>query len=166
MPRAKNAAAPIDFDDPRPAYQQIANRIRAEIKTGTLAPGSQLLSNHELADEFGVAGETVKRAVRILQDEGLISARKGRGTFVRVRPDTPEDAASVFPQLQAIRDPLERGRQAGRLIGDFTAAVSRLKAVRRAAIREAHNDTGLPPSLLAKRLDMALIDVQNEVADQ
>jgi DNA-binding GntR family transcriptional regulator len=92
----------LDPDDPRPAYQQVGDRFRAAIKTGTLPPGSQLPSHRELSEEFGVAMETVKRALNELRAEGLIVTRQGKGTFVRTEVGTPADSAdrSELAQLK------------------------------------------------------------------
>lgn len=79
----------LDPDDPRPASQQIANVLRAAIRTGRFAPGDRLPSQLELADRYGVARETVKAALRILRDERLIVTRQGSGAFVRAQTERP-----------------------------------------------------------------------------
>lgn len=65
------------FDWP---YQQVAAVLRARIAEGTIGP--KLPSHMQLADELGVAPRTVQRALGLLKDEGLVTARPGRGTFV------------------------------------------------------------------------------------
>jgi hypothetical protein len=77
--------AGLDPDDPRTPSQQIANAIRAAILRGTYAPGEKLPSQHTLVARFGVARETVKSALRILDSERLIVSRQGSGSFVRTR---------------------------------------------------------------------------------
>jgi DNA-binding transcriptional regulator YhcF (GntR family) len=52
---------------------------------GTFPPGSRLPSQREMAREFGVARDTVQRALRTLADEGYIQSRQGSGTLV-LRP--------------------------------------------------------------------------------
>ena len=79
----------LDPDDPRPASQQIANVLRAAIRTGKFAPGDRLPSQLELADRYGVARETVKSALRVLRDERLIITRQGSGAFVRAQTERP-----------------------------------------------------------------------------
>lgn len=73
----------LDPDDVRPAYRQVADQLRMRIESEQVAPGAQLSTHRALADEFGVAVETVKRALALLRDEGLVVARQGKGTFVR-----------------------------------------------------------------------------------
>jgi GntR family transcriptional regulator len=68
-----------------PAYQRIAAAFRNRIMTGTLRPGDQLPTEHELADQIGVARQTVRAGLGVLVTEGLIVARRPRGHFVRER---------------------------------------------------------------------------------
>jgi DNA-binding transcriptional regulator YhcF (GntR family) len=79
----------LDPDDPRTPSQQIAAALRAEIKTGKFAPGEKLPSQHDLVERFGVARETIKAALRKLQEERLIVTRQGSGTFVRANTERP-----------------------------------------------------------------------------
>jgi DNA-binding GntR family transcriptional regulator len=73
----------LDPDDSRPSYRQLADRLRAAIQSGKLAPGAQLPTHKALADEYGVAVETAKRALAELRVEGLIVTRQGKGSYVR-----------------------------------------------------------------------------------
>jgi|RhiMethySRZTD1v2_1073278.scaffolds.fasta_scaffold757911_2 DNA-binding GntR family transcriptional regulator len=73
----------LDPDDARPAYRQVADQLRGLIESGGLAPGAQLPTHKVLAEEYGVAVETVKRALALLRDEGLILTRQGKGSYVR-----------------------------------------------------------------------------------
>ncbi|ROO61528.1 GntR family transcriptional regulator [Micromonospora sp. Llam0] len=79
----------LDPDDPRTPSQQIAAALRAEIKTGKFAPGEKLPSQNDLVERFSVARETIKAALRRLQDERLIVTRQGSGTFVRANTERP-----------------------------------------------------------------------------
>jgi len=81
--------AGLDPDDPRPPSQQIANVLRAAIRTRKFKPGEKLPSQNELAARFNVARETVKVALRILRDERLIVTRQGSGAFVRAQIERP-----------------------------------------------------------------------------
>jgi GntR family transcriptional regulator len=66
-----------------PPSRQIAASLRDRIASGEYPPGSQLPSITDLAGEFGVATNTVRKALGILRDEGLIESVAGYGTFVR-----------------------------------------------------------------------------------
>jgi GntR family transcriptional regulator len=62
-------------------YVQIADQLRAGISSGEIGP--LLPSIMELTEQTGLAPGTIRRAFKILIDEGLIITRPGRGTFVR-----------------------------------------------------------------------------------
>jgi DNA-binding GntR family transcriptional regulator len=83
MPSRAGYLGTLIPDAPETASQQIAERLRAAILAGRLAPESQLPSQPVLARHYGVARETVKNALAQLGREGLIQSRKGKGTFVR-----------------------------------------------------------------------------------
>src|ERR1700733_2624356 len=72
-------------DDPKQASAQIANKLRAAILTRKLTAGEKLPSPPELANRYGVARETVKRALDVLRSERLIVSRQGSGAFVRAQ---------------------------------------------------------------------------------
>ncbi len=88
----------LDPDDPKQASQQIANKLRAAILTRRLAPGDRLPSQPDLATRYGVARETVKRALEILRSERLIITRQGSGAFVRAQT---QRAVELRPHIEA-----------------------------------------------------------------
>jgi DNA-binding GntR family transcriptional regulator len=70
-------------EQPR-AHEFVAEQLRREIALGIIQPGSRLPSERDLAQLFGVSRITVQQAVNLLESEGLVWARRGRGggTFV------------------------------------------------------------------------------------
>ena len=66
-------------------YVQIADDIAARIDSGELRPGARLLSERALADYYGHSYQSVRRAMKILRDRGVIVTIHGRGTFVADR---------------------------------------------------------------------------------
>jgi GntR family transcriptional regulator len=64
------------------AYVQIADDIANRIASGELRPGARLLSERGLAEYYGRSYQTVRRAMEVLRDRGLITTIHGRGTFV------------------------------------------------------------------------------------
>lgn len=66
-----------------PAYLQIARTLADRVTSGVYAAGSRLPSGSQLCAEFGVSPMTVRRALTILKDQGLVSGMRGRGTFAR-----------------------------------------------------------------------------------
>jgi DNA-binding GntR family transcriptional regulator len=73
----------LSKDDPRPPYIQVSDDLREQIDGGRLKPGQRLPSGRELAKAYGVALQTVQRAVDTLKLEGLLVSYPPRGVFVR-----------------------------------------------------------------------------------
>ncbi|MGL4178581.1 MAG: GntR family transcriptional regulator [Dermatophilaceae bacterium] len=69
-----------------PASRLLAHELRQQIARGDLGPGDRLPSERALAQEHGIARNTAREAVRLLTDEGLVTAEHGRGAFVRAVP--------------------------------------------------------------------------------
>ncbi len=66
-----------------PAYLRIACTISERIASGFYGTQSKLPSESQFCREFGVSHMTLRRALNILIDKGLVSAHRGKGTFVR-----------------------------------------------------------------------------------
>ncbi|MDR2946097.1 MAG: GntR family transcriptional regulator [Candidatus Adiutrix sp.] len=77
------APAVISKTSAEPAYAQLANYLRYRIADGTYPPGSQIPPEVTLGRQFNLSPMTVRRAIGILTDEGLLKPLQGRGTFVR-----------------------------------------------------------------------------------
>ena len=67
-------------------YQQIAEELRRRVLAGEFAAGRMLPSESELSAEFAASRVTVRRALEVLRDEGLVDARQGFGWFVAGDP--------------------------------------------------------------------------------
>ncbi|MFJ5817259.1 GntR family transcriptional regulator [Streptomyces sp. NPDC093108] len=64
----------------------VARALQAEILQGQYGADGQLPTEPELVERFGVARETVRRALQLLKDTGVVASVQGSGTFVRRRP--------------------------------------------------------------------------------
>jgi len=73
----------IDPDSPELAYIQVANLLAARIQAGEIK--GRLPSERDLAEDYGVAYGTVRRAMEVLRERGLVVSVHGRGTFVANR---------------------------------------------------------------------------------
>jgi len=71
-----------------PKYQEIADRLRTRIASGALPPGQRLPSEPDLAAEYDASRNTVRLAIALLINQGLVVSRQGLGTFV-VEPAKP-----------------------------------------------------------------------------
>ena len=88
-------------------YLQLVAYVRNEIATGALLPGSQLPTEIELTEMFAVSRNTVRQAMNLLVNEGLLARTQGRGTFVRVAQATPP-----IP-LEPVSTPVNREKRIG-----------------------------------------------------
>jgi GntR family transcriptional regulator len=72
-----------------PPYLQIVQQVRQALRMGVLDVGDQLPTVREVVAAVAVNPNTVLKAYRDLEREGLVEARAGQGTFVRRRPPGP-----------------------------------------------------------------------------
>ncbi|MGU3362511.1 phosphonate metabolism transcriptional regulator PhnF [Methylobacterium sp. M6A4_1b] len=68
------------------AWRQIADTLAGEIRGGSLGAGAQLPAESALAARFGVNRHTVRRALGVLAEGGLVRTTQGRGSFVEQGP--------------------------------------------------------------------------------
>lgn len=70
----------------RSRHHDIVDDLRQPITTGSIQPGERLPSKADLADRYKVSTATLRRALAVLQSEGLVEKIHGRGNFVRRPP--------------------------------------------------------------------------------
>lgn len=73
----KNSAVPL--------YQQLVESVKEQIASGELQENDRLMTEQELSTAYGVSRITVRKAMEILSDEGIVVRRQGIGTFVASR---------------------------------------------------------------------------------
>jgi len=76
----------IDLTSKVPIYVQIIDQIKHMIASGVLGPDDQLPTVRQLATDLRVNFNTIARAYRMLDNEGLISTQHGRGTYILPLP--------------------------------------------------------------------------------
>ncbi|HEX2313877.1 MAG TPA: GntR family transcriptional regulator [Thermomonospora sp.] len=101
---------------PRPPAkaQAITNALAARIIEGHFEPGSWLPSERELAEQFSADRSTVRRAVRLLADQGLVVVHAGTGTQVRAPGPVRRAAADITRQVGRWRGFHVSAQQGGR----------------------------------------------------
>ncbi|RLV01334.1 transcriptional regulator [Streptomyces griseocarneus] len=120
------------------AYERIAGDLRRSIRDGQLKPGTQLPAETQLAEQYGRSVPTIREALRLLRDEGLIEKQHGKGNFVR-KARTPVLRTNDRHQWEKdrVREPLEQRAETGATEHDtgltvndlvFHAAYSEAKA--------------------------------------
>lgn len=127
----------------RARTQAAANRVRQQILSGAWAHGRLLPSERDMAAQFGVARNTLRRIIRQLEAEGLVDSQPGRGSVVRLSPlGEPMSRADIAPvsattsqpdllEMQALLEPLVAELAASRATAEDIAAME--SALRNAA---------------------------------
>lgn len=118
----------IHIDDSAAPYEQIRARISEQARSGALPVGYKLPTVRGLAESLGLAANTVAKAYRALETDGVIETRGRNGTFVAAAGSAAEREASSAAQVYA-----ERVRRLGLAEGDAVAAV-------RDALRAAYGE--------------------------
>ncbi|MEV5432179.1 GntR family transcriptional regulator [Streptomyces sp. NPDC052701] len=108
----------IDIDDSAPPYEQVRAQISAQARSGALPVGYRLPTVRGLAESLGLAANTVAKAYRALEADGVIETRGRNGTFVAAAGSAAEREAA-----SAARDYAERVRRLGRTEDEALAAV-------------------------------------------
>jgi len=106
-----------------PTYLQIVQQVKQALRIGTLRPGDRLPTAKAVVEQTAVNPNTVLKAYRELEREGLVEPRPGLGTFVLrslARPDSDVDA-----QLRAdLEDWVRRASAAGLTADDLDALIA------------------------------------------
>lgn len=104
-------------------YARIADDLRARIDDGRLAPGEKLPTEHELSAQYEVARATVRQALTLLSNEGLIVPNRPRGYFVRkirrsmYRPQAEFRPRPHHPEMdQWMEEQADEGREPAQTI--------------------------------------------------
>ncbi|MGD0915167.1 MAG: GntR family transcriptional regulator [Thermodesulfobacteriota bacterium] len=96
----------IDRKSYEPAYIQLVRIVSQQIATGILHPGDQLPSEGQFCAQHNVSPMTVRRAINILVERGLVSTTQGKGTFVK-----PLDIGKAVFRLQELKEHWAPGSQ-------------------------------------------------------
>lgn len=72
----------VDPDSPMPPYEQLRHQLELQIRSGVLAPGQRLPTVRQLANDLGLAKNTVARAFAELERGGFVMGAGRRGTIV------------------------------------------------------------------------------------
>ncbi|MBP2327396.1 GntR family transcriptional regulator [Kibdelosporangium banguiense] len=93
-------------------YQQIVDQTKHALRLGMLRPGDRLPTAKEVVAATGINPNTVLKAYRELERDGLAEGRRGMGTFVSRSLAMPENAADG-PLRDEIGDWVRRAKQGG-----------------------------------------------------
>ncbi|NAZ82276.1 GntR family transcriptional regulator [Kineococcus sp. R8] len=93
----------VDASSATPPYEQLKGRIVAGVRSGELPAGSRLPTVRSLADDLGIAPNTVARAYRELEADGFIETRGRNGSFVAPQGDATQRLAQEAASAYAAR---------------------------------------------------------------
>lgn len=125
----------LDFRSGIPIYSQIVDQIKHLIATGELSPGDQLPTVRQLAADLRVNFNTIARAYRILDEDGVISTQHGRGTYI-LEPATPVEAEHLREQsLEALTlHYLAEAERQGYSLEEVTKVIQRYLSERKVGV--------------------------------
>jgi GntR family transcriptional regulator len=101
------ADRPMLSRSPIPMYHQLKELVLEKIESGEWSPGHKLPTEAELSYEYGVSRITVRHAMQLLQNQGLLERKQGRGTFV-AQPKVAHDLTAMYRDGLTVK---EMGRQ-------------------------------------------------------
>lgn len=93
----------IDPHAATPPFQQLRTHILQAVRAGDLVPGHKLPTVRSLADELGLAVNTVARAYRELEQDGVIETRGRKGSFIATLGDPAVQQAQLAATAYAER---------------------------------------------------------------
>ena len=102
----------LDSKSGVPTYLQLVQQVKHALQLGILHPGDQLPTVKEVVGSLTINPNTVLKAYRELDHEGIAEGRRGQGTFVSsdLAPMPPDDLKALRSSLQRW---IERARAAG-----------------------------------------------------
>lgn len=71
-----------------PLYVRISEDIRSKIKSGEIPYGSRLPAERQMAEDYGVDRKTLRKAIGLLSEEGILNCMQGKGTYI-AKPQIP-----------------------------------------------------------------------------
>ncbi len=94
-------------------YRQLVDQVRLAVRTGLLRDGDQLPSVREVVTQITINPNTVHRAYRELEHQGIAEGRAGLGTFITARSRVAPNVTERVSLEQALRDWVIDARRSG-----------------------------------------------------
>jgi DNA-binding FadR family transcriptional regulator len=116
----------------------VVSKLQQQISLGEYQPGQKLPSEPELMEKFGVGRSTIREAIRILANTGMLSVRQGSGTFVQAHSGIGEPLSQRLKRADA--HDLDEVRQ-----------LLEMKIAQKAALHRTKKDMEKMSSLLKQR---------------
>jgi GntR family transcriptional regulator len=103
----------INFSSGVPIYLQLMEQIKHAVDTGAVRAGEQLPTIRRIAEELAMNPNTVAKAYRELEREGIIDVRHGSGAYV-AEPKAPSTkSVAIRKAAESLREAIETGQTLG-----------------------------------------------------
>ena len=112
----------LDRQSGVPAYRQLVDQVRQSLRLGLLRPGDQLPTVRDVVRQIAINPNTVHRAYRDLEQQGLTEGRPGSGTFIK------RSLSKLPEQQQGLQRQLAKWMRAARAAGLGDEAIAALVA--------------------------------------
>lgn len=133
----------LDGSSGVPPYLQLVHQVRQSLILGYLRPGDRLPTVKEVAVDLAINPNTVVKAYRQLEHEGLTAGRPGQGTFITASPEPPPTEQVPSGVTEDLRRSLDRWLRDAAAAGLSQEAITALiAAARRDAALAAAGDDG------------------------
>jgi DNA-binding FadR family transcriptional regulator len=121
----------------------VVSKLQQQLSLGAYQPGEKLPSEPELMEQFGVGRSTIREAIRILANTGLLSVRQGSGTYVEVQNGISE------PLTQRLKRATTRDL-------DEVRVLLEVKIAEKAALHRTEKDIEKMKAFLQRRSEAAI----------
>jgi GntR family transcriptional regulator len=99
-----------------PKYSLIVDRLLGDIRDGTIPVGSALPTESELMRAFGVSRHTVRSAIQVLRQQGVVASRQGQGSYVLANAPN----ATLVERIQSVDQLFKFGQDTRRTLLSFS----------------------------------------------
>jgi GntR family transcriptional regulator len=103
----------INFSSGVPIYLQLMEQIKHAVDTGAVREGEQLPTIRKVAEELAMNPNTVARAYRELERDGVIEVRHGLGAYVAEPQASKGKSAGILKAGEVLRQAMEKGMELG-----------------------------------------------------
>ena len=111
----------VNYKDPRPIYEQIKQGLKQMMLSGEIAPGGKLPSVRDLAVQLAINPNTVQRAYRELEQEGIIFSVPSKGSFAA--EDFSPQQAEIDTLMAKLDETVTKLSQAGASMDSIRARI-------------------------------------------
>jgi GntR family transcriptional regulator of arabinose operon len=110
------------LSDYAPKYRVVASHLRDQIRTGNHRPNDLFMSESQLTEQHGVSRATIRQALDVLVQEGLLFRQQGKGTFIAeiTKKVYPTTLVFSYPNVSSLRHPYT-----GRLFDSFQSELDK-----------------------------------------